>query len=764
MSVDSRSGLPVVELGGAAAVSSAFVFWRKNWDWSGLSTQVKVIGPFDYAITGRNQGLDFDLAGHVARPTDRQLVWTLDFDARSATPEAIGGGIAFKFDLPGFASRLGEPELLPGNRGWRWGRANGSRLEMRFEPPLATVYFERGQKSEVRALFYKGEVPQGRLHHTATLTLSDDMTIGPNVAERFGLDDPTKWPTSILNWPIAPWTISPVDLSFLNDPEKPAGRHGFLRAAKDALVFEDGTPARFWGTNLTASALFRTDRDNVRRQARRLSQLGFNLVRFTHHDSAWVSPNIFGDAKTTDTRTLQESMLDRLDWWIKCLSDEGIYVWLDLHVERNFKPNDGIDDFDEIAKGKPAAEIKGFNYVNASIQEAMRRFNEAYVTHHNPFTGRRYKDDPAIIAMLLTNENDATHHFGNRLLPDKKVPRHNALYMAQAASFAATHGLPKDKVWHSWLHGPSKLLLNELEHRFNDEMIRPLRALGVKAPIATTSSFGGNGLSSLPALTAGDVIAVHSYGRVNDLEKNPIHAPNLMHWMAAAQIVDRPLSVPEWNVEPFPVPDRHAIPLYIAGAASLQGWDAMMQYAYSQAPLANAGGPSNWHAFNDPALLATLPAAALLYRRQDVREADTTYVFAPTREQLFYQRISPGESVALRTAAEKGRLMIAMPQTAELPWLTPSRTPPGAIVITDPDRALIDRDADEAVSDTGQLRRNWAEGVSTIDTPRSQAAMGWIGGRRIALADVEIEVSTRNATVAVQSLTDTPIAASRALM
>lgn len=764
VSVDQRSGLPIVEMGGAAAVSGAFVFWQKNWTWADLTTQLKVIKPFEYAVTGRNQGLDLDVSGLVRKPSDRQLVWEFDFDVRSTTPDAIGGGISFKFDLAGFASRLGEPELLSGNHGWRWGTAGGSRLEMRFEPPLASVYFERGQKSEVRALFYKGEVSQGQLRHTATLTVSDDMTIGPNETERFGLDDPTAWPASVLDWPIAPWTISPVDLSFLNASEKPAGKHGFLRVEKDALVFEDGTPARFWGTNLAAYALFGTDLDNVRRQARRLSQLGFNLVRFTHHDTGWVSPNVFGDAKTADTKTLQPAMLEKLDWWIKCLSEEGIYVWLDLHVERNFKPNDGIDDFDEIAKGKPATQIKGFNYVNATIQEAMRRFDEAYVARLNSFTGRRYKDDPAIIAMLLTNENDVTHHFGNALLPDKKGPHHNALYMAQAASFAATHGLPKDKVWQSWLHGPSKLFLNDLEHRFDEQMIRPLRELGVKAPIVTTSTFGFNPLSSLPALTTGDIIAVHSYGAVNELEKNPLYAPNLMHWMAAAQVIDRPLSVPEWNVEPFPVPDRHAIPLYVAGAASLQGWDAMMQYAYSQAALVNAGSPSNWHAFNDPALIATLPAAALLYRRHDVREANTTYIFAPTREQLFNQRISPAVSVALRTAAEKGRLAIALPQTPELPWLVPSRIPPKAIVITDPDRALIDRDADHAVSDTGELRRNWAEGVYTIDTPRSQAAMGWIGGKQIALADVEIEVATRNATVAVQSLTDTPIGTSRVLM
>ena len=73
--------------------------------------------------------------------------------------------------------------------------------------------------------------------------------------------------------------ISPVDLSFLNAAEKPAGKHGTLGVAGDQLVFADGTPARFWGANLTAYALFNTGLSDTVNQAKRLSKLGFNLVR-----------------------------------------------------------------------------------------------------------------------------------------------------------------------------------------------------------------------------------------------------------------------------------------------------------------------------------------------------------------------------------------------------------------------------------------------------------------------------------------------------
>jgi len=579
---------------------------------------------------------------------------------------------------------------------------------------------------------------------------------------KFGPDDHTAWPADIMRS-----DTSPVDLSFLNAPEKPAGKRGFLKTRGDELAFDDDTPARFWGTNLTAYSLFGTPKADVKKQARRLSELGFNLVRLHHHDSEWVNPNIFGDQNTSNTQTLNADMLEKLDWWIKCLKDEGIYLWLDLHVGRRVRPGDAIRDFEEIRQGKPSASLFGYNYVNDSIRDAMKRFDDMYLDHQNRFSGLRYKDDPAIVTLLMTNENDLTNHFGNALLPDKGVPGHSAIYMREAERFAAKYALPKDRVWRSWEDGPSKLFLNDLERRFDIDMIAHLRALGVKAPIVTTSTWGSNPLSSLPALTVGDIIDVHSYGGVGELEKNPIYGANLVHWIAAAQVVGKPLTVTEWGVDSHGslAPDRQDMPLYIAGSASMQGWDAVMFYAYSQEVLTDGSStPSIYQAYDDPALLASLPAAALLYRQGHVKEASTRYVFEPSKEMLFDQPISAANSIALRTASERGRLVIAMPRVPELPWLDESVVPPGGKIIHDPQQSQIPTNSSEVVSDSGELRRNWAEGTFTINTPRTQAAMGWIGGKTITLADVEMAVGTRNSVVAVQSLDGSPIGQSRKIM
>ena len=645
--------------------------------------------------------------------------------------------------------------MLPDKDGWRWGK-DAKQIEMRFSPRPAALFFERGNKTELRAYFYNGEIPKGRRSFQATLTTGSTISISPTTTERFGLDDPTTWPKDTVDW-----KSSPVDLSYLND--KPAGKHGPIAADGEHFIFKDGTKTRFWGTNLSAYTLFSTSREMIKQQAKRLASLGFNLVRLHHMDSPWVNPNIFGkDAR--NTQSLDPESMEKLDWWIKCLKDEGIYVWLDLHVQRSVTAEDNIYGFDEISKGNRLADIKGYNYVNITIQRAMKAFSAAYLNHTNPYTQAQYKNEPGIIALLITNENDITNHFGNALLPDKNVPKHSQLYMRESEAFASRYGLPANTVWHAWEHGPSKIFLNDLEQRFNYDMLSSVRSIGASMPIVTTSSWGGDPLSSLPALTVGDLIDVHAYQGPGALEQNPTVSANLTDWIAAGHVIGKPLTVTEWNAEPFPSPDRHSLPLYLAGQASLQGWDALMQYAYAQSSLNDAGRPSNWDVYNDPALLATLPAAALMYRQGHVRESSVTYIFNPGKDTLFNKFISPANSVAIRTATELGKLQIAMPAVKELPWLKPSIIPAEAKVISDPDASLISENATEATSSTGELTRNWDKGTYLINTPKTQAVMGWIGGEKYKLRNTELSTSTRNASIAVQSMNEQPIEHSERIM
>lgn len=554
----------------------------------------------------------------------------------------------------------------------------------------------------------------------------------------------------IANWPLLQHKLYSAipDLSFMN--EKPAGLRGRVQRDGPDLVFTDGTPARFWGANLQANALFSTGPKNIKRQARRLAALGFNLVRIHHHDSHWVHPNVFA-TPARNTRTLNQASLRRLDLWIEALKAEGIYIWLDVHVGRRFVPGDKIRGYKEIAE-KRRADVAGYNYVSPSIQEQMLEFQRNFLSHENHLSQLRYADDPAVVAVLITNENDVTHHYGHKLLPNKNVPIHSKRYMARAKTFAQAKGLDPERVWQSWEYGPTKMFLNQLEHRFFSKMTGDIREMGYEGLVVPTSSWGNMPVSSLPSLSMGDMLDVHTYGQTAGLRLNPVRRADLFSWIAMSHVADTPLSISEWNAAKFPEPGRFVLPLRMAALAAHHGWDAPIIYGYAQQRLNGPLVPSNWDIASDPEMLATLPAAALLFRQAHVAPAQKTYALRLSSDAFFGQEISPKTSRALRTLYEQSAVVFEIPQVAALPWLTPRNAPQGAIIVKDPNRNFLTKASTDIIADTGDFARDYKAGIFRVTTARTQLASGALGGRNIDLGNFQVRIDQPLASVSVQSV------------
>jgi hypothetical protein len=746
----------VIRHHGAPVVRAGYVFWGPKWKYAGARMQVTQAGAASTLFTGFVADLGIRIQGVISRPAPDRLVFTYRLEADRKLDQIIGGGLEFTLnrDSPSFEQKASDPVLLENKKGWKWTPAPGQAISVSFSEPLANGYFEQGDRGRIRALFVGNQVSPGARSLTMTVQLPPGGQVVPSLAERYGPVETSKWHVDAMAW-----NASPVDLSSLN--EKPAGKRGFVRAKGDELVFGDGTPARFWGGNLAAYALF-ASKEEIQEQSRRIARMGYNLMRLHHHDStAWVSPTVI-DKKRADSRELDAEGLDRIDWWIRCLKEEGVYIWLDLHVGRQFKAGDAVGKgFEEIQRA--GSEAKGFSYFNTRVQELMREFNTRYLSHINPYTKLAYKDEPAVMGLLITNENDLTHHFGNLMLGDKGNPVHNALFTDAVRKFAAGAGLPVDRTGRTWEPGPSKIFLNEQEHRFNQAMLAHLRALGVKVPVATTNYWGASGLYSLPALADGDVIDVHSYGEAEALGVNPRYEANYISWIGAGQVYGKPLTITEWNVE-YPTVDRFTAPLYLMSIASLQGWDAPMIYNYSQRGFGKPDRADKWSTFYDPALSGLMPAAAVAFRQGHVAPARDTYCLQLSRDQLYMSDLNPRTSAAVRTLVEQSKLTLGLPDIPELDW-DRATAPAGDVkTVTDPNRDFIPKGQSFVQSDTGELKRDWTQGFQTIDTPKTQAASGWIGGRRVELKDVTLTLATGKATVAVTSLDNTPIAASKRLL
>lgn len=189
---------------------------------------------------------------------------------------------------------------------------------------------------------------------------------------------------------------SPVNRSMMN--ATPAGQDGFVQIREGHFVDGRGRRLRFLGTNVTFSAAF-PDKEQAPLIARRMAALGINIVRFHHMDNAY-KPNGIWDPAYKEKTHLDAEQLDKLDFFIYQLKQNGIYVNLNLHVSRNLGPAEGFESTDAFASYN-----KGIDNFCARMIEMQKQYARDLLTHENPYTKTRYAEEPCVVIVELNNEN-----------------------------------------------------------------------------------------------------------------------------------------------------------------------------------------------------------------------------------------------------------------------------------------------------------------------------------------------------------------------
>ncbi len=372
-SIDKKSGLPFASDGGEAIIQTNYVYFgfepSGKWTWAGQRNQFEIISDFSYRLSGDNSTFGYTYTGSISKIDEHSFSYEMSFDNKKAIEKVIGGGIEFRLNAK-YNEEYGTPRLLENNTGWIWGDENSEHFKLEFANPVANVFFERRNPNIIRVYFFKDSIEVSRHHHQAIFSIPDDFILRQTDDELFGLYDANEW------FEIEAPYYSPIDLSYLN--HFPAGKHGFLQTDGDSLIFADGTSAKFWGTAISAHALFLTRYEDVENHARRIAALGFNLVRLTHFDASWVRPNVFGENSFT-TNKISEDHMRILDKWVAKLNKNGVYNWFDFNHERSLKENDNIYGFEEIDRKSPnakgSADLKGYSYFNDTIRLTMQSLN-----------------------------------------------------------------------------------------------------------------------------------------------------------------------------------------------------------------------------------------------------------------------------------------------------------------------------------------------------------------------------------------------------
>jgi len=207
--------------------------------------------------------------------------------------------------------------------------------------------------------------------------------------------------------------------------------------------------------------------------------------------------------------------------------------------------------------------------------------------------------------------------------------------------------------------------------------------------------------------------------------------------LALRRVLGKPHSVTEYN---HPAPNTYCSEAFLLLAAygALQDWDAIYAFSYSHRrdewDLRRI--PNFFDIDQHPTKMVTLPAAAAMFVRGDVKPARQQVVVRLTKEQevdllrrsYAWVLVHAGHLGVPNEAALIHRIAIATEG---------KRTPPSALK---PEQVKIE--GDKFVSDTGELVWDLTEkgrGVVTVNAQNSKAVIGFAGGKRFELGSVVIE-------------------------
>ena len=574
----------------------------------------------------------------------------------------------------------------------------------------------------------------------------------------------------------------PIDISWVFPDERPSGKHGFCRVDGDQFSFEDGTPAKFWGVIFNGATCF-PDHDYAEGVARRLAQAGCNIVRFHQMDAEWANPNIFRyrtGRPLFNTRSLDPESMERHDYLIKCLKDQGIYICCDVTTYRKFKTGDGVRDADLLADNMKNVAL----YAPEMIQ-LQKEYASQYFNHVNPYTGLAYKDDPSFVLVAITNENDMFIQFKGHKQYGQRSKYYDDMLRDMFDKWLKEKGIDYD-AYGCELFTKDQPMVDfrvEVGQRFYEEMRRYLKEdIGLKIPITGTNWSGCSGM--IKSQENMDYMEGHKYyydWRWGEYEKITFNQSitqirySPMKECACTRIHGKPFFITEWDM-PWPNAYRAEAPIWYPAIACLQGWSGMCIHTYSygtnlshldvlgKESSSNTIGSVPYRegiftCWNDPSKFGLFYHGALMVRRGDVKQANKTVGAQITN----YGKSPNGYTENITAWGMEHHRIDAVLDSCDTSDLEDIR----------PIEQNFDReDPDMIVSDTGELWRNVKKRIGAVDSPRTKAVYGFMGNTTwsrpesdvIQLRGMTVQCNTDFATIALSSLTDDPIEESPAML
>jgi hypothetical protein len=396
-----------------------------------------------------------------------------------------------------------------------------------------------------------------------------------------------------------------------------AAAQGPIRVKDGHLAFGDGRRARFWGVNLVNAACV-PSHEMADRLAVHLAEHGINLARLHHCDSP--KAGLLNPERTLATDPLfLDDGLDRFDYLVSRLQAAGVFVELEVATNRQFTAADGVTGPDNALTNKQLPMFE------PTWRAAYFAWAKAWLDRKNPYTGRRYAEDPGVAMVELANENSLAMNWLTGAV--ERLPEaHRATLDAQWNQFLRTRyaddaalreawtgsinpGLRRGETLGAITREPSAQgnfrywpearvadlydFYAGLDSRFFSDLAAHVRAMGFTQPIVPGITWDTPMMARIFAPF--DVVDAHIEWdapnnrtlRNESLIANP-RSQSLLDRFHVAQ-AGKPLIVSELN-EGFPNDHMAEAPLLWATFASLQDWDALVWFDYINGPIVPDGG------------------------------------------------------------------------------------------------------------------------------------------------------------------------------
>jgi hypothetical protein len=782
-----RDGQPVFRVGPAG--------WGPKWAWVGLQARPNADGdrlsvrvPF---VVNKGAGEVIDVRFEAWSPAARQIALRYDLEADKDVPLTLlvaaadfdaeaGKGTLTLTDRGGKRTKVPLPV-----RGVRPGPVaataelafdHGGTVGVTFDPPCPVAF-----DNALRVALAADRFPKGRHSVTLTLTFPEDvdLLVRPADLEKFA-----RSPAGADWFPFRPSkAVTPGVIDLTDWLDRPAGKHGGVRVVKDRFAFADGTPVKFWGTNLsyTASA---PDRETADFTAARFAKYGVNAVRM--HKFSYPTGQM-GIGDPNDSTRMDPQGLDRLDYFAAKLKEHGVYFGWSHTFGFKVVPGDrkrllAYDEIEKNLKGNTYA----FVHFAEDVQDLMIGMVVNLLRHKNPYTGLTYAEEPALCFVELQNEDDIFFYTSPNALD--ACPTYKKAFLARFAAWLKGRYGSQDKLkaaWgdalkagetldaagivpqvNPWFFGSDNLpkqsggarrrlldtaaFLHDVQNRFYTRFVTAIREAGYQGPLCGSPWQAPSMLPHYYNLRSDHAVGFidrHNYfdGAGKAMFASMLTKPGSGYLGSGLeQAADRPFALSEWI---HVYPNAHAAegPAVVAAyGMGLQGWDASYEFqsqAHRQV-FSDIGGSFPWGVWEAdvPSSLGQYPTLARMVLRGDVKEGEVIAARRVSPEDLsggtfpFEDKVEQAGDVKTFTGTVPGEALAAGRVVVEF---ADRRRPP---LVPDLKRY---RDGSAIRSTTGQLAWDTAgRGFFTADTPGTKAVVGFAQGKEQKLGGVTVRLDT----------------------